>query len=387
MESGYNYTVKDFYNLYLGKNMRGYLWTTPSENPDNFYLRQRRSSYENWAKKGIQIYMGYIFYNAYVSAEIYGNVRIKETARKAVLHSLIGGKSYIFVGKDGIRVLSLQDVSFHDDGTIEFKDPETIVDIKNKKVIQKTASGIINEKLIDGQFQCLEWNEDGLSLLSDVTSTFIKIYNFESIKDDLKLLSRSFNPVGTQLENEEPPKIGDLIKLPIGGSFDYKMPMTEEKISKFMEDNDRLINHAGRTLGIEAEFNEELGGRYVGSASKAYSIIDTNSIILNAANNCSVVMNVALRTYSILSGQNGEPATIKLDPFLRPDGNTQTINEYILAAKSANVPSAYKAAKKEIVKIRFSSLPKDEVDKILQEVEQTGGTPFYNEFADQGGTV
>ena len=113
--------TEDFYNLYEGGNRvhdtHRYLRKLFNEDDEAYQKRLNWASYPNYQRKIVNTYVGYVFHGK-ITVEPAGPLDLEKIARKACMHALIGGASYIFEADQKIRVFSRMQVAEDDDARV-----------------------------------------------------------------------------------------------------------------------------------------------------------------------------------------------------------------------------------------------------------------------------
>jgi hypothetical protein len=376
--------LKDIYNIHYGIDMDNYLWSKISEDDEELTVRKSKTSYENWLKKASQIIIGYTMggstYTARNNAILYG-IDTYQMTRELIEMTLVLGTLYVLVTSEGIKYYEPFRVKQEKD-----KPHQYMIDGENPIYIDTEAAtirqGDKQDTLQPGEWQIVKYNPRGESFFKDVASSAVKLFNLESNKDYLQHVSQFWYLVTTPTDKAGIlPRPQSLLEVPVGARAEFIMPQVEEKIRANSEECDKLIMKIGRTLGLEAEFLDDLTGKFGTGVAKAFSMIDIGGFIAGVAAITNLVKNTSLAALWKRNGYRQPVPSISLDPKLRPTGDSEAIREFDEAAKIINRPIAWKLSKMEIAKIKYIASDQELLAELLADIRANGGQGPYNEFA------
>lgn len=402
---------EQFYKLYDGgfieKDLGNYLWSDLRESPDNYNKRAVWTVYKNWIKKAVNIYVAYCMDNAKAEGDDTWT-GILAFCRKLLVDSLVGGEAYVLVLEEGPKVYRCTEweeqyvtddagqvleiyTSMNDDGEkLEIRFPKDAPD-DALGTIQKTERGTVGEALpiYRDQFFEVEWS-DGESLIKDAAYLALQIFNFESICDyESSRMVRSIQ-FGPPLKSDKTQMFyGSYVPLNDGldtnavTSLQLADRQSIEAMRTVIADK---VMDLGRTLGLEAEFAEEI--KYESGISKAFGLIDINAIVNMAGESCERGSNKAYEVWYARYGKPGLVPHITLSKELRPDARAADVELFRAVADYVNLPESRKEARKQMLLTAFRGIPASRMRELMVEVEALSPSVGpYNDLTGNSDTM
>lgn len=394
-----NPTYTEFYQLYLGLVDDGeiQLLPMPREHSEDQSTRFKLSTYNNWSKKAIEIYLGYVLNNSTPRNESDLPVDIQTLARNAATDALVGGRSYIYTTEaDGPVVYGLNQVNPEASGSgdisaLRIPGPNGTLNITitghNGGFVEGTVSQDTGEDgqdpieprpLEPGELIEVSWNKYKRSLLWDVSSLALQIYNLESIKD--------YNTFKLGYQFEYGPRLDDSKSRPNYGAY---LPLMEgaatpgsstvgdiESIRKLEESIGLKVLDFGRALGLEVEFAEEI--KLESGRAKQYSLIDINARVNAISASVGFAVNQSLQYFAALKGVSIDTIGIKLETELKPDMVSDNLRDLRALADFVNTPEVRKWAAKQMVLSMAKSIPHSEQKELTTSIDKLKDVSPYN---------
>lgn len=358
----------DIYDIFNGAilNRARFLWKNYGEQTEEYNSRLDRSVFNNWLKKGVEIYLGYVFSGRH-TIETRPDFDILSLSKKIALHSILGGKCYVLVLRSGAAVYREDQVSISDDQTVISGEEDSIVisggEVRNK--VAEESEPFTPEQLIEC---CL--TEDGKSMVYTAAEKTVDLYNLENTASVQLARSLTFYTTGGMVE-----KASDLkpySHVPVdsqGNPLSIVQPAIRDNVETIRSEIRYRVMDIGRIMGLEAEFAEEI--RFESGISKAYSMIDIEAIISLISTNVSLWASQAARVYRSIVG--GPDCWISLDPTLAPATIQNRLMEFREFSDLVPVPAVKKALWVKATEMMFSDWPDNDRAQLISAIEGHDG--------------
>ncbi|HNA77830.1 MAG TPA: hypothetical protein PKY99_00165 [Turneriella sp.] len=373
--------TEDFYNLYEGGNRvhdtHRYLRKLFNEDDEAYQKRLNWASYPNYQRKIVNTYVGYVFHGK-ITVEPAGPLDLEKIARKACMHALIGGASYIFEADQKIRVFSRMQVAEDDDArvfTISAKNGKWVINTRDMTVTAPDKSGVIvTEPLADGRFQRCIWNDDGQSLIADTARMNLQLYNMKSQLDTHFDRSLFFFLYGPTLGKDKKFTPGQYVPVNPGETMPGIVQVDSTAARSMREEMQILKREMAITVALEQEFADEV--KVESGTALAVKKLDTNAIINSVAYAVQGSVNKVAAHYA--AQYKTEPQTIKLDPFLKVREPRDEQEKYKRLIDIAGTDLITKQIQKNAVMHALAAEVKPEVlDSLLKDIDKNGGRKVF----------
>lgn len=401
---------EQYYKLYDGGFMEddsaSYLWRDDRENDTNYAKRLTWTVYKNWIKKAVNIYVAYCLDNAKTEGDpTYPS--ILAFCRKLLADSLVGGEAYVLVLEKGPKVYRCIDWeetcivndagqkletyrSTNDGEQIQITFPE---DAPPDAVgtIQTVKGGQASEPQPIYRDQFFEVEAlDGYSLIRDAAYLALQIFNLESVCDyESSRMVRSilfgppFKSDQTQIYFGAYVPLNDGLDATTVSSLQMADRQSIDALRSVIADK---VMDLGRTLGLEAEFAEEI--KYESGISKAFGLIDINAIVNMAGEAAEQGTNKAYDVWYRRYGIGGMVPHITLSKELRPDARAADVELFSKVADYVNLPETRKEARKQMILTAFRGIPAGRIRELMVEVEAlSANVGPYNDLTGNSDTM
>lgn len=384
--SSLDFGIPDYYNIYSGKGVLSdpirYLRRPSRESDDSYRDRSKWATFPNWPKKSHTIFMGYVFSAKPKIENPDPDFSILDLTTSTTHHALIGGFCWILIlpppkGPAVYRADKI--ISQNEKGTFKvFGEKHTWL----IKIDIETGVGTItdeetgkSEPFKEEQLIKVSYNESSQSLFVDIAPMAIDIFNLASARRYLIYQGLIWFIEGPSTEEPEP------FSYITRSSTDdpetrFITPDDVTKIKSITDEIKESIMEIGSVLGISSEFAREL--RFQAGISKMIDLIDTASIVKSIAGNVTRAANQASIVFAGMKGS--EPATIELDPVLKPMADEEKMSVLKQAADFINVPAVTIELQKEFLTIALPGKSEKEILPFLEMIEKAGGI-MSNPFA------
>lgn len=377
--------VDDLYNLYKGgKFVHGkqrYLRKLYMEPDDAYNTRLEWATYQNYQKKIVNTYVGYVFHGKIV-VDPPGPLNLERIARKLCTHSLIGGVAYLLTIGDKMRVFTAKEVSEAegtDVYTISNDKGQWVIDTKGKTITGPDKSGtVVTETLGDGQFVECCWNEDEQSLIEDTACMNIELYNQKSqlqVHYDRGLFYFMYGP---SLGKDQALTSGKYVPVNTGETIPGVVQVSSAAAEQLRREMQVTKMEMAITVALEQEFADQI------KAESGYAVatrkLDTNAIIASIAFAIQTSIDKACAYYASV---NGVPAqTLRLDPFIKVMDATDEQNKYKQIINIAGTELVTKTVQKNVVQQGLASeLKPEELKSLLDDIDVNGGRKIFDSSA------
>jgi len=380
-------TTTDIYNLVENKitqNLQTYVWRDRLEHPKAYALRLKRTSYDNWLKKAVNILLGYFLKDHKFKGER-PDLDAFATVRAMGYHAIVGG-AYYRLTLPGPRIIVFRKDAVKGEpreapARWEAAAPEGIyvVERNGEKGRPLTVQLWNRDKaplgpavdLAEKAWSFVSWTEDGESVLVGAAQLAIVALNLGSHLDDLLFeLGRTYLFGPKQKEGERPYystyiPLAESMKSP--GSVTTGSP---EAVRLIGEAYRSKIFDIGRLLGLESEFAEEL--KFESGISKSFSLIDINAWIAALGVAVQQDANEAFALAELFSprpndqregNEKGEPVSVSLSRELKPDSRSADAQLLREVAPAIDVQPFYAIAYKNLARLAVPGMtPREEAE-------------------------
>lgn len=315
----------DIYDMYNGWMERllssNFLFQMSKEQDAEYNARLLRTVYNNWLKKAVNIYIGYMFWNMKVE-ETDPSFDIRVVAYRNGLDALVGGCCYILTSGEGATVLTVLQVAEEKPERYFIVKLENVEEIHIDLDAGTIMQGGKTETLKPGQFVKVKWNKKDLSLLHEAAYTARKIFNLESLKDYKAYKLGYEYYYGPRASQDELPMFGGYLKVPEGLAPPGVLPMSDvESINTLKKEIADSIMDLGSSVGLSSEFSSII--KVESGLAKVIDAIDIAATIRVIAMNISRAVNQAAEFYASLTST--EPSRITLDGEIKPDASASDL--------------------------------------------------------------
>lgn len=374
--------TEDLYNLFKGgKFVHGnqrYLRKLYMEPDDAYITRLTWATYQNYQKKIVNTYVGYVFHGKIV-VDPPGPLNLERIARKLCTHSLIGGVAYLLTIGDKMRVFTAKEVSEAegtDVYTISNDKGQWVIDTKGKTITGPDKSGtVVTEALGDGQFVECFWNEDEQSLIEDTACMNIELYNQKSqlqVHYDRGLFYFMYGP---SLGKDQALTSGKYVPVNTGETIPGVVQVSSTAAEQLRREMQVTKMEMAITVALEQEFADQIKAE--SGVAVATRKLDTNAIIASIAFAVQTSIDKAAAYYASV---NGVPAqTLRLDPFIKVMDSADEQNKYKQIIEIAGTELVTKAVQKNVIQQGMASeLKPEDLKGLLDDIDVNGGRKVFD---------
>lgn len=364
-------TALDYYNLYDGNILEDprYLRKGIKESNLSYQTRLKWSSYQNWAKRVVDTYLGYLLYNPPRIENERKEYDTRQIIISSAIHAMVGGVAYALVLPTGIKIYRCIDVEVGEN-SYRFKgaNDELYVEFQGGEGTITNKAGE-KESIYPEQIVEIYWNENKRSILADIAMIIIEIYNINSVLNTKLNMAQTWFLTGPQLAEGMEPEPYSYIPAIDGVQLQIVQPDVATDAAILRQEINHRIMQIGRLTGLEAELSDEI--KFESGISKAFSMIDTAALVQILAVQISLHVNQIFGAYASLKG--GKPTVIQLDPLLKPKDPNISLSVLEKYARFVNTPEAVKLAQKEATSIVMSSRTYQERDEVEKSIDKSSG--------------
>lgn len=374
--------IDDLYNLFKGgKFVHGnqrYLRKLYMEPDDAYLTRLTWATYQNYQKKIINTYVGYVFHGKIV-VDPPGPLNLERIARKLTTHALIGGVSYLLTIGDKMRVFNAKEVSEADGTdvyTIANEKGQWVIDTKNKQITGPNKAGeVVTEALGDGQFVECCWNEDEQSLIEDTACMNIELYNQKSqlqVHYDRGLFYFMYGP---PLGKDQQLTSGKYVSVNPSETTPGVVQVSSAAAEQLRKEMQITKMEMAITVALEQEFADQIKAE--SGLAIATRKLDTNAIIASIAFAVQTSVDKAAAYYASV---NGVPAqTLRLDPFIKTMEPMDEQNKYKNIIAIAGTELVTKMVQKNVIQQGLASeLKPEDLKSLLDDIDTNGGRKIFD---------